>query len=294
MVGRGLHRVDQRGQGAAQLRRPLPAASAGRSRLLRPAHAGGAAPPGGRSPRRYGIEGFCVYYYNFGSRRVLSRPLETVLRQPRHPVPLVPVLGQRELDQALGRRRARDPAGAELRRARRWQRSSPTRSRQAADPRYIRGRTAGRCSWSTARCCCPMRAAFAAACRAAFARGRLRRRASRLCREHGGGGPQRSARPTSASTPASSSRRTAARCRPTAAARHRQGRLDRLPLRLSRDGARVRQPRRACPTPRYPAVFPSWDNTPRQPLRGTSFDGASPEAFRVYVEEKIEEIRALP
>jgi hypothetical protein len=43
--------------------------------------------------------------------------------------------------------------------------------------------------------------------------------------------------------------------------------------------------------PRYPAVFPSWDNTPRQRLRGTSFDAASPEVFRCYVEEKIEEIR---
>ena len=49
--------------------------------------------------------------------------------------------------------------------------------------------------------------------------------------------------------------------------------------------------RETVPYPRYPAVFPSWDNTPRQPLKGTSFDGASPEAFRVYVEEKIEEIR---
>jgi len=31
---------------------------------------------------RYGIEGFCVYYYNFGSRRVLSRPLEIVRASP--------------------------------------------------------------------------------------------------------------------------------------------------------------------------------------------------------------------
>ncbi len=44
---------------------------------------------------------------------------------------------------------------------------------------------------------------------------------------------------------------------------------------------------------RYPAVFPSWDNTARQPEYGSSFDRASPEAFRVYVEEKIEEIRAF-
>jgi hypothetical protein len=49
--------------------------------------------------------------------------------------------------------------------------------------------------------------------------------------------------------------------------------------------------RDTVPYVRYPAVFPSWDNTPRQPLRGTSFDGIGPEAFQVYVEEKIEEIR---
>ncbi len=44
---------------------------------------------------------------------------------------------------------------------------------------------------------------------------------------------------------------------------------------------------------RYPAVFPGWDNTARQPAYGSSFDRATPEAFRVYVEEKIEEIRAF-
>ena len=45
--------------------------------------------------------------------------------------------------------------------------------------------------------------------------------------------------------------------------------------------------------PRYPAVFPSWDNTPRQPLFGTSFDKCSPEAFQVYAEEKIERCKSL-
>ncbi len=45
--------------------------------------------------------------------------------------------------------------------------------------------------------------------------------------------------------------------------------------------------------PRYPTVFPSWDNTARQPDYGSSFDRASPEAFRVYVEEKLDEIRAF-
>jgi O-antigen biosynthesis protein len=41
---------------------------------------------------------------------------------------------------------------------------------------------------------------------------------------------------------------------------------------------------------RYPSVFPSWDNTPRQPLRGDSFVHATPEAFQVYVEEKLNEV----
>jgi GT2 family glycosyltransferase len=38
--------------------------------------------------------------------------------------------------------------------------------------------------------------------------------------------------------------------------------------------------------PRLPCVFPSWDNTARQPLRGTSFQGASPELFQQYVSQK--------
>jgi GT2 family glycosyltransferase len=44
---------------------------------------------------------------------------------------------------------------------------------------------------------------------------------------------------------------------------------------------------------RYPSVFPSWDNTARQPLKGTSFDNGSPEAFKLYAEEKIAECRRL-
>lgn len=41
---------------------------------------------------------------------------------------------------------------------------------------------------------------------------------------------------------------------------------------------------------RYPSVFPSWDNTPRQPLRGDSFVKCSPEVFQAYVEEKLDEV----
>jgi len=42
---------------------------------------------------------------------------------------------------------------------------------------------------------------------------------------------------------------------------------------------------------RYPSVFPSWDNTARQSLQSTSFDHCSPEVFKLYVEEKIAECR---
>jgi GT2 family glycosyltransferase len=40
--------------------------------------------------------------------------------------------------------------------------------------------------------------------------------------------------------------------------------------------------------PRYPGVFPSWDNTPRQPLKATSFYNSSPELFQAYVESKVD------
>src|SRR3546814_17059605 len=36
-----------------------------------------------------------------------------------------------------------------------------------------------------------------------------------------------------------------------------------------------------------------WDNTPRQPLYGTSFDNATPEKFQYYLEQKIEEARSF-
>jgi len=51
--------------------------------------------------------------------------------------------------------------------------------------------------------------------------------------------------------------------------------------------------RRGVAYPRYPGVFASWDNTPRQSLRGTSFDGATPARFQAYCEAKIAEAKAF-
>ncbi len=44
---------------------------------------------------------------------------------------------------------------------------------------------------------------------------------------------------------------------------------------------------------RYPGVFASWDNTARQPLTGTVVHGASPELFQAYVEAKLAEVEAF-
>jgi hypothetical protein len=51
--------------------------------------------------------------------------------------------------------------------------------------------------------------------------------------------------------------------------------------------------RRSIAGKRYPTVFPGWDNTPRQPTRGNSFVRSTPEAFQVYLEEKLEEMSAM-
>ena len=51
--------------------------------------------------------------------------------------------------------------------------------------------------------------------------------------------------------------------------------------------------RGAKPYKSFPAAFAGWDNTPRQPLLADSFDGARPEVFQFYLEQKFEQAKAM-
>jgi GT2 family glycosyltransferase len=242
-----------------------------------------------RLAARYGIEGFCVYYYNFGARRMLSRPLEVVRANPGIPFRWCLCWanenwtrhwdgGAREIliEQSY------DPATIAA--------IVADAVAQAADPRYLR--VAGRPLFLVYRpLILPDPQGFAAAARAAFAAagfpGVHLVYVESMEAVDGGVSPADLGFDACVEFPP-------------------HGRA--VP---SGSGAQIVKPgwsgyrydypetvrafvnRPSVAYARYPAVFPSWDNTPRQPLRGTSFDGASPEAFRVYVEAKIDEIRAF-
>ena len=237
--------------------------------------------------RRYGIEGFCVYYYNFDGRRVLSQPLETVLAT--HDIPFRWCLcwanenwtrhwdgGEREILLAQSYHPATLAA------------IIADAVAQAADPRYLR--VNDRPLFLVYRpLLLPDPPGFAAQCRAAFAAAGFA--GVHLVYVESMEAVDRGVRPAGLGFDASVEFPPHGRAVPVTTSAEI--------VKPGWSGYRYDYPetvmafleRESVPYPRYPAVFPGWDNTPRQSLRGTSFDGASPEAFRVYVEEKIEEIR---
>jgi GT2 family glycosyltransferase len=236
---------------------------------------------------RYGIEGFCVYYYNFGSRRVLAEPIDLVRRDPSLAFHWClcwanenwtkhwdggerEILLEQSYDAATLVSIVSDVVA------------------QAADPRYLR--VNGRPIFLVYRpLMLPDAAGFAASCRRAFAAAGF---------------------PGVHLVYVESMEAVDANLRPEAIGFDAavefppQGRA--VPAEHTADvikegwsGYRYDYPqtvaaflkRDSVPYKRYPTVFPSWDNTPRQPLRGTSFDDTTPEAFRVYTEAKIDEAR---
>ncbi|WP_162530485.1 glycoside hydrolase family 99-like domain-containing protein [Rhodovastum atsumiense] len=237
--------------------------------------------------RRYGIEGFCVYYYNFGKRRVLDRPLATVRAHPGIPFRWCLCWanenwtrqwdgGEREI--LMAQNYDPDTLDAVIADA----------VSHAADPRYIR--VDGLPLFLVYRpLLLPDAPAFARACRAGFAAAGFP--GVHLAYVESVEAAARNLHPADLGFDASVEFPPHGHAVPATS-----------PAEIVKEdwsGYRYDYPatvlaflqRDAVPCRRYPAVFPGWDNTPRQSLRGTSFDGASPEAFRVYVEEKIEHIR---
>lgn len=238
---------------------------------------------------RYGIEGFAVYYYNFGTRRVLSRPLDLLRDHPEIPFRFCLCWANENWT------RHWDGGSHEVLMEQRYDAETLSAIvadavEHARDPRAIT--LAGRPIFLVYR---PLQLpdvrGFAAACRMAFA-------------EAGFDGVHlvyvESMEAVDAGVaPADLGFDACVEFPP-----HGRG----VPctdspalLKPGWSGYRYDYPatvvefvtRPGVPYVRYPAVFPGWDNTPRQPSRGSSFDRATPEAFGVYVEAKIEELLAL-
>lgn len=236
---------------------------------------------------RYGVDGFCVYYYNFGARRVLNKPMEVVRASPDIPFNWClcwanenwtkhwdggtrEILLEQSYDDATLASIIEDVVA------------------QAADPRYIR--VDGKPLFLLYRpLLLPDCKAFAAQARRAFAQAGFP--GVHLVYVESMEAVDRGMRPSDLGFDA------AVEFPPQGRASPAEGPVD--VFKENWACTRYDYPetvlnflrRDSVPYPRYPAVFPSWDNTARQPLRGHSFDGIGPEAFRVYVEEKIEEVR---
>ncbi len=236
--------------------------------------------------RRYGVEGFVVYYYNFGATRLLEQPMETLLARPEIDFHYAlcwanenwtrhwdggaksPLLEQQYDEATL------DSVAADF-------------IRFAADPRAIR--VDGR----------PMvliyRPLLIPGIAAVTARLRLRFReagcpAIHLVYVESMEAIQKQVRPADLGFDA------CVEFPPQGVAEAYKKSV--VPLKARWEGglydyagtASRASLRAAVGYARYPAVVPSWDNTPRQPLKGTTLVGSSPEVFQAYVEQKLEEM----
>ena len=251
--------------------------------------------------RAYGIDGFCYYHYWFDGRRLLERPFDEVLALGRARLPVLPVLGERDLDARLGRQ---DERGAAVRQTYspdddlahiRWLGRGVRRPalhpdrRQAAVPRLPRRRT------------CPIRVATTERWRAEAQRlglGELY-----LCSMQTGPGARVDPPRRSASTPRCSSRRSTTSFAPARPQRRRARRAEYLRgraarrrahriVRLRRGGRRTTSPCRRRRYTLYPCVSPGFDNSPRRPTAARpSSPGRRPSAYERWLRDGD---RALP
>ena len=237
--------------------------------------------------RRYGIDGFCVYYYNFGARRVLDRPLEIVRANPDIPFHWCLCWANENW--------TRHWDGGEHAILLEQNYDAPTLSSiiadavsQARDPRYIT--VHGKPLFLVYR---PLQIPdpqhFARLCRAAFATAGFP--GVQLAYVESMEAVNKAIRPADIGFDAAVEFPPHGLAIPATDA-----------VNITKQdwaGYRYDYPKTAAafvnregvPYTRYPAIFPAWDNTPRQPLRGTSFDQTSPASFQAYAEEKLDEIR---
>ena len=238
---------------------------------------------------RYGIEGFVMYYYNFGSRRLLHRPLAVLRANPDIAMKFCLCWANENWTKHW------DGGSREILMEQRYDSATITSILadvvdHARDPRAIT--VDGKPLFLVYRPLkLPDARAFAALCRAAFAEAGFA--GVHLVYVESMEAVDAQVQPETLGFDACvefppHGRAVAAADSPDVIKEGWSGYRYDYPETvlgfLTRD---------TVPYVRYPAVFPSWDNTARQPSFGSSFDHASPEAFRVYVEEKIEELRAF-
>ncbi len=236
--------------------------------------------------RRYGIEGFAVYYYNFGSIRVLEQPMEALLRHPevdfRFALCWANENWTRHWDGG-----ARSILMEQLYDAATLDSVASDMARFASDPRAIR--VDGKPLVMIYRpLLIPDIAKVAAVMRDVFKR--AGHPAIHLVYVESMEMSKKRAPPEEIGFDA------CVEFPPHGFAQRYSRSI--TPLKAGWEGALYDYEgtarnfilRETVDYTRYPAVTPSWDSTARQPLKGATLVGAEPELFQAYVEEKLEEM----
>jgi GT2 family glycosyltransferase len=236
--------------------------------------------------RRYGIFGFCVYYYNFGSRRVLDEPFEAMVADSSIDFPYCVCWANENWTRHWDGGK-RDLLFEQEYSASVQHRIIADAVRYARDPRYIR--VDDKPLLLVYRpLLLPDPLEFTVRCRASFRDAGFKD--VHLAYVEGMETANEAHNPNDLGFDA------CVEFPPQGRAVPRSTRQP--PFHESFSGAQydyeatvlknVAGPSTAYK--RYPAVFPSWDNTSRQPTRGDSFVGATPEVFQAYVEAKLDEL----
>jgi O-antigen biosynthesis protein len=239
--------------------------------------------------RRYGITGFCVYYYNFGSRRALDRAFEAIVADRSIDFPYCICWANENWT------RHWDGGSRELIFEQKYdpemlQTIIDDATRYAADPRYMR--VNGKPLFLVYRpLLIPDIRCFAAMCRQGFIQAGFDD--VHLVYVESMDAIQKLPPPDDLGFDACVEFPPQGLAVPAA--------YPPIPIRADFTGACYNyeatvlgmMSRASVGYKRYPTVFPSWDNTPRQSLRGDSFVEASPEAFQVYMEEKLDEVTRM-